>query len=238
MGEGGRATVYSARHFEAGRIRWDFKLTHTPVPPEPYSPPHLGANRVVSRPWRTCSTIKQVELDPKALVELSDRIYMNISSTEWATTKKSGTSNPKPFPSTHSYPVLPPFCRIHVSDVCCDSFVRHDVVAPEEGVGAGVDSLLAFLLLMLRQVPCRQLLSAGRAAGRAARALGPLVAFHPVAPVTVSAALVAAFYPTHSSGNQATECVQSTREVQTYALTRERMCVLRETCGGKARSCL
>lgn len=80
-------------------------------------------------------------------------------------------------------------------DVRCDSFVGHDVETSQKSVRAGVAPLLALPLLVLVEVPRRQLLPAGRAAGRAPRALSPLVPLHPVAPVAVTAAVVAAFDP-------------------------------------------
>lgn len=79
--------------------------------------------------------------------------------------------------------------------MCRNLVVLHNVEAPEESVWAGVIPLFAISFVVLLQVPGGELLSAGRAAGRAAGALCPLVALDPVAAVAVSAAVVAALYP-------------------------------------------
>ena len=85
-------------------------------------------------------------------------------------------------------------------DVGRDLLVRHDVVAPQEGVGAGVAALLALPLLVQLKVAGGDLLPARRATGRASWALGPLVTFHAIAAVAVSAAIVATLDPASARG--------------------------------------
>lgn len=103
-------------------------------------------------------------------------------------------------PILSSRPPPPP--SLHVRDVCLDLVVRHDIVAPQEGVGAGVTPLLALPFLVNLKVGGGELLPASRAAGRASRAIDSLVASHPIAAVAVSAAIVATLYPGRPRGGE------------------------------------
>lgn len=122
------------------------------------------------------------------------RVRSLLSEIIW--TPFAGTClDPLVHPPPHYLVSSPPPPSSRVRDVRRDLVMRHDVVAPHEGVGAGVTPLLALPFLVLLEVAGGELLPARRAAGRASRALGPLVAFHPIAAVAVSAAMVATLYP-------------------------------------------
>lgn len=115
---------------------------------------------------------------------------------------RMGMHTHTPTHTTSSYPS-------RVRDMCRDLVVLYNVEAPQECVGTGVAPLFTFSLFVLLQVPGGKLLSTSWAAGRAAWALRPLVALHPVTAVAVSAAVVTAFDPENPRVN--TSRGQSTR---------------------------